>query len=40
MWEEWSLQGAESWLLMGKLLCDLWGSAANAEIKGSALNGP
>lgn len=40
VWEEWGLQGAELWLPMGEMLCDLWGSAANTEIKRSALNGP
>lgn len=40
MWGEENLQGAELWLLVWELLCDLLGSAANTEIKESALNGP
>lgn len=40
VWGELSLQGATAWLQLGELLRDLLGSAANAEIKESALNGP
>lgn len=40
IWGERSLQGVVLWLLVGELVCDLWGSAADTEIKESALNGP
>lgn len=34
------MQGAALWLPVGESLCDLLGSAANTEIKESALDGP